>query len=334
MPKLRKEIELRIWTAFRAYNFAIAPSLAGACHNFEIDGLPVRISLPKRPKKKNWNDEFGDITCNSWRSRGGRYYPTQFNVHNIAIALDTDQKFSVRPESIGRVDVSLFNKSERQRYDRLFEKYAPKLNSAYDRWVDTIRWASGISMICQTADKLQRQSYANYLVEKNSNKRFYASSHTIVVMRQSAVTKRDWNRAQDALSRNLEVPIWWHYYASAAHNSMINHNRECIIELAIALETLVRVLVGQLINEPKNKWIEDKVSRIGINNVISDWRKIGFDNKAWERMKPDIKLIREVIDKRNGIMHRGKLEPISMKDKNRYLDATRNFITLGEKSIR
>jgi len=334
MPKLRKEIELSIWTRFRAYNFAIAPSLAGACHNLEIDGLPVRISLPKRPKKKNWNDEFGDITCNSWRSRGERDYPIEFNVHDISIALDTGQKLSVRPESIGRVNVSLFNKAERQRYNRLFEKFGPKLNSAFDRWVDTIRWASGISMICQTTDKLQRQSYANYMVDKNSNKRFYAVSQTMVVTLQSAVTKRDWNRAQDALSRNFEVPIWWHYYASAAHNSKINHNRECIIELAIALETIVRVLMGQFVNEPKNKCFEDKVGRIGINNIISDWRKLGFDNKAWERMKPDINLIGKVFDKRNRIMHRGILEPLSMNDKNRYLDAARNFITLGEKSIR
>ena len=80
-----------VWKRYEAYDFEIAPSLAGARHEFKYEKLDIRIQLPKKPHQKDWGNEDSPITCSSYRNIKNRKSPISYSIHSVDVVVDTGE---------------------------------------------------------------------------------------------------------------------------------------------------------------------------------------------------------------------------------------------------
>ena len=332
MEKITQSVGISVWKRYEAYDFEIAPSLAGAYHEFKYENFNFRIQLPKRPLQKNWGNEDSPITCSCYRVHKYRNDPVSYSVHSINIVVDTGETRKIKKKALGIVNVSLFNASERNRLDKLAHKYDQLIEGAFEYWVTLLRWKSGIPTLCQFKHNRQKTVTGTYLLDSSTNKRFYAPPHIFLIQHTPFITKKSWTLTQDALNKSISVPIWHIYLAEANQKLVLGDTRGFIIDLAIAIETFIRKVIKQLIASPCNTEFEKMVGNISIGNIIEKWFELGFNNVSWKRLKKEKGLIKHIIDLRNGIMHRGEYPTIELERAKQLSAAVLVFIRQGEKN--
>ena len=333
MQEAKKSIAVSVWKRYEAYDFEIAPSLAGACHEFKHETFVIRIQLPKKPHQKDWRNEDSPITCYRYRDRKYRKDPISYSVHSVDIVVDTGETRKIKKKALGIVNVSLFNASERNRLDKLAHKYDQLIESTFEYWINMLRWKSGIPTLCQFRHNRQKSTWGTRLLDSSSNKRFYAPPRVFVVQGRPIVSKKSWTLTQNALKQGINVPIWHLYISEANQKLKLGDTRGFVIDLAIATETLIRQVVNQLIASPPNVEFEKMVGNISIGKIVDKWFDLGFNNASWIRLKNDKGLIKHVIDIRNGIMHRGEYPTIERDRANQLAAAVLRFVSQGEKEV-
>lgn len=327
-------VEVGIWKRYETYDLEITPSLAGAVHHFEQEGLTVKFVLPRKPLQKDWHSENSPITCWGYRQNKNRKVPLSFSVHQVDAYIETDRKRSIRADALGAVNVSLFSGSERSRLDHLANEAAEVIDRAFDYWITIIRWKAENPTICQLSYNRQRTRWGSYLFDVKTRKRFYAPPLAFVAQGTTPITKQQWKRAQEALSIHSEVPLCWLYFAEAHQRLRIDDIRGFIISLAIASETLIRQITQQFLREPINPTYQSMVNGISIGRIIDNWRKLGFDGKRWDQLKKEKEQMKRVLELRNGIMHRGETPKLPQSAQRELSDAVKKFLKEGERQLK
>ncbi len=148
------------------------------------------------------------------------------------------------------------------------------------------------------------------------------------------VSKRSWTLAQEFLRNNIEVPIWHLYIAEAKQKLNLGDTRGFLIDLAIAVETLIRRSVRQLIVDPSTPAFEKMVGQMPVGRIIDDWFRIGFGSSSWRRLADEKELVKQVTVYRNGIMHRGENPDMDRIYANQLADAVIAFVNQGERELK
>ena len=284
MNKSTRSIAVGVWKRYETYDFVIAPSLAGAMHEFECEGHNIQILLPNKPRQRAWRDENSPITCWEYRNSNSRKLPLNYNVHSVDVVIDTGNSRRIRMAALGKVDYSQFRPSERKRLDIIGAKYDQLIDIAFEKWINVLRWKSGIHTLCQFRYNRQKSTWGTYLVDIATRQRFYAPPRQITVQMPSVLTKKSWTQSQKTLNENLPVPIWHIYFSDASQRLCLGDTRGFIIDLAIATETLVRQVVNNLTSDTSTPAFDKLVSQIQIGRVIDDWFDLGFNNSSWRRL--------------------------------------------------
>jgi hypothetical protein len=329
----RKNVDVGVWKRYKSYDLEIAPSLAGACHTFEFDGYNVRLDLPGRPSPKNWNKHDSRITCWGYRIRNGRKIPRSFSVSDVDLRLDCNISRFIQADAIGIVDVSKFSSRESKSLNRVVDKYDSILDDAYLHWLAVVRWASGLRKIGHQLAKADLSQWTARLFDKQTDGQFYAAPYRIEVTREIALTKRHWNKIQDLLDRQVEVPIWQTYLAEATHQYELGDYRRVLLDLAISCETVVRKLTTGLLARPENVTYKKIVDRVNISSILGKWSKLGFDDKLWLDLSGELKLVNRIFELRNAVIHRGEEPTITAHECYRLIMAASIFVKQSEKSL-
>lgn len=124
-----------------------------------------------------------------------------------------------------------------------------------------------------------------------------------------------------------------HYIAEANQKLVLGDMRGLVIDLAIAVETLIRRLIGIFISDRAAPQFEDMVGRISIGQMIGKWSRLGFSSSSWAHLEKEIGLVKHVIDYRNGIMHRGEYPKIGGERASELLRAVLAFVVQGEREM-
>lgn len=325
--------QVGLWKRFQAYHLSIVPSLAGACHEFEFNGCRVKVKLPKKPKQKDWYNENSGLSCRSYRLLEKRKVPVRFTVHYIDVILDIKKIRKIKEEWVGVVNVSLFNRREREGFDRLANKYEKLLDEAFEHWVSVIRWRTSQPYLCQFSHIRQDSRWGVHLIDMENEKDFYAPPYVITIDGQVAITKVNWSKTQSTLNAGGDIPIWQLYYSEAYERLQIGDLRGFIISLAIASETIVRKITQELLSQKASKKYQSMVNTIPVSRILDNWYHIGFNGKRWLALKDQKKVIKIIFELRNGIMHRGENPQISGAKQELFGESVKEFIDYGEKYI-
>ena len=329
MKEAKTNVDIGVKKIYEAFDFVIAPSLAGCFHEFVFNGYSITFQLPKKPKKKDEENWRASIYCQHWKSNK----PYSYKINNVFAYLDVKKSSTVKKIALVNVNSTLFNKRERSRFNIILNKHDQIIDNAFEYWVNLLRWKSGIYSLGQTRFNERKSNWSTYLYDTHSNKSFYSSIHHIVISPESMITKKIWRQTQTALSQNIQTPIWQIYIADANQKNNIGDTREFIIDLAIAIETIVRQILRKHIAKPTNPEFEKLVGRMPVRQIIDSWYKLGFNTPTWRKLSNSKKLITDLIDKRNTIMHCGKIPSIDKEYANKLNKAVIEFIKKGEQEI-
>lgn len=260
-------------------------------------------------------------------------YTVSYIVNSIDLTIETDKNRKIPENAIGAVDHSLFNSRQLRSLDNFTRRYEKIADSAFERWVDVLRWKTGIGTICAYHENKQKSHWGTYLHDASTNKPFYCPPHRFTVKWRKPISKRDWRLAQICLEHKTDVPIWHLYIAEACQKRDIDDVRGFILDLAISVEIVVRTVVKTYITNCASSDFEEAVGRIGIGQIIGKWADINRKNRRWKNLKSEIRLVKLVIDERNGIMHRGVKPRISESRENEILMAVCKFIDACEDQL-
>jgi hypothetical protein len=239
----------------------------------------------------------------------------------------------IREDALNVVNTARFTKKERQQLDRLLDKFESILEDAFEYWIDVLRWTSGIHTLCQFRYNRQKSAWGTYLLDLKGRRRFYTSAHRITVELRKPVTKRAWNLAQDDLSVNVAVPIWHLYVVEANQKLRLNDIRGFIIDLAIAIETVIRRVIRNFVTKNATVTFEKMIDMIQIGRIVDDWKKLGFKSSKWQALREEKAIVKQIIELRNGVMHRGEHPTIDRKTAKQMADAVIKFIKQCEKEF-
>lgn len=329
----KKSVALSVWKRYQTYNLRISPSLASAFHLFEYQGLSIKITLPKRPKQQNWTNDNSPITCHGYRQGKNRNIPLYFQVHQVDATIETGIRRNIRKDAIGVVNYNLFNKREHASLGKILDSNEAILDSAFDHWINVMRWCTEQPTICQLSHIRQDTHWGTYLVDSTTDKRFYCSISTFKIQGSPRIKKIEWNKAQRILSEGKDVPIWQLYYAEAYERLEIGDIRGYIISLAISSETIIRHLTRYFLKEPVNIKYQSIVDTVPISGIIDSWHKLGFNSPSWKSLNKERKVIKNIFELRNGIMHRGENPSIAKHRQVELGEAVKRFLKQGEKHI-
>ncbi len=333
MSNPNKSVPVGIWKRFETYGLQIVPSLAGMVHEFDHHGCRVKIQLPGRPRQSDWDKESSKIRCLHYRQRNGKKYPASYLVNSVDMTIETGKFQKIPQNAIGSVNHSLFNSPQLKSLDNFTERYEVIVDSAFERWLDVLRWKTGIHTICPYHENRQKSLWGPYLFDVSSNQNFYRPPFRITVTLLKSVSKKNWSQVQGALVDNIDVPIW-HIYMSEAHQKReIKDIRGFILNLAISIETMVRSLVNTYIVESAAPTFKNAVGRINISVMLDKWSKINSKNKRWKDLKKEIALVKRVFKERNDIVHRGVRPILTEKEVNEIAQAVLVFLNTGEKQV-
>ena len=144
-------------------------------------------------------------------------------------------------------------------------------------------------------------------------------------------SRKEWNKAPRILKEGTDVPIWQLYYAEAYERLGIGDVRGYIISLDISSETIIRHLTRNFLKQPVNTKYQSIINTIPISRIINNWYKLGFNNSGWKNLKEERKIIANIFELRNGIMHRGENPSITKEKQLKMGTAVKLFIKQGEK---
>lgn len=321
---------------YHTNNFGIVPSLTGSSIKYSFGDKDVCIQLPAKPKKNDSKKTLRSISCPAYWIKNEREVPQFFEVHTVELIIDTGENRVIEKEHLKAeyFNPKAFNTKKSNQYNKLIRKYSTLLDSAYEYWVNTIRWKSQKHSILKSRFNHQDSRFESCLVNLETNKSFYYPPLEYTVERVPVISKRDWNATTKALQANQAVPIWHLYIAEANQKLELGDKREFIIDLAIASETLLRqVFNNKLIDDTSPSKFKDMINRISISNILQNWRKLGFDSTAWKKLEKELGRMQKVIELRNSIMHRAYEPDFSYKEARDWSEAVMNFVILGEKEL-
>lgn len=328
----KETISIKTLRRYQAYHFKIVPSLASASHNFIYENYSIEITLPSSPKQHDWRNESSTITCNAYKKVKNRKIPQSYDIHQIKARIETGEKRKIRMDALGLVNHALFTKREKESLDKLTFKYEAILDSAFEYWINVMRWCTGKQTLCQLSHIKQESHWGTYLIDSTSNKRFYCPGNFIQIELSNPIKKTAWTKAQRILTSGADVPIWQIYYAEAYERLNIGDIRGYIISLAISLETIIRYMTSKFLKEPINEKYRTLVNQMSIMSIISQWKNLGFNSAAGINPKEERKVIINIFELRNGIMHRGVHPNISKKECLQIGNTVKLFLAKGEKT--
>jgi hypothetical protein len=333
MPSPKVSVPVRIWRRLQTYDLEIAPSLAGMMHEFEHHGYRIKIQLPNRPRRSDWSNENARMQCRRYRQRSTRIYPVSFSVNSVDLTIETEKIRKIPRKSLGTVDHSLFSAQQLRSLDNFASRFEAIADSAFERWVDVLRWKTDIPTICAYRENKQKSHWSTYLYDASTDERFYCSPHRITAWLQKPISKKRWRSAAECLETNVEVPIWHLYVSEACQKRDLQDDRGFILNLAISVESVIRTVMNTYIVSFASSDFERMVGRLGITGIIERWEKINHENMRWKNFKKEKKIVKEVIKERNDVMHKGEIPSISAHKANEMISAVCKFIEECERQL-
>jgi len=325
------KVPVAVWARYRCYDFCVAASLVGAAQEFLYKGRQVKVSLPKKPKRADWQDTNAPITCWHYRGQGSQKRPIDFHIHEITVLLDTSISKQIPSNALGKVHHEKFTHRQRDQLYGLHHRFDPMMDEVFDYCTEVMRWKTGAYEMNQSTAKRQRSSWAKYLVDGKTGERFFSNGVNMEAHFHTGITKRAWKQSELAMREGQGAPVWQLFLCNAVHKIATKSHREFVIDLAIAIETVIRELISTFLGERRNQAIAKILGRAGLTEIISKWKQLGFNSKGWKALSTELKTVQSIVEIRNGIMHRG-VDPLDV-DTYQLFSQTQRFINQAEREL-
>jgi len=295
-----------VWRRFKLSGFAIPPRLVGASHRFTVNGWPVEVVLPSRPRRGERH--YGmrgnyKISCSEYRSNR----PLSWDIHQLDVLVTLRRRVSIPTVALERVNTLQFPPRRRAQFEQMCVVPHEVAGEAFDRWLSTLRWKTLRGEIGQREIVDPHSGWGTYLQDSVTRRPFYATHGIITVSRSSAISSLAWHQTGAFLANGDEPPIWFDFLFEGQHRVASDDLHGGIACLAIACESVVRALMRRHLKVPINDEIAENVNRVSISRLLDKWKVLGYWTAPWQSAT-DLPRLKRLFELRNSVMHRGNMD--------------------------
>jgi hypothetical protein len=297
------------WNRFRLEHLNIRPSLLGASHHLTVDGLSVEIRLPgfppNTPSTMHQWDEEEDIFCHSWRHKK----PVAYLVNAVDVVVDTGKNVGIPVERLGTVKHDWQSKETYEKNDKLSHASAAVAFKAFQLWLRTFRWKTLNPHFGQRRATTQRSGWGTYLYDASTKKRFFGATVKMVGggLGGNPLDRTAWNKVQRALTKGAVPPVWFEFAFEGQHRVSQGDLHGGILCHAIAVETVIRLLMKTHLKSPPNEPVMDMLDFVQIRRILDHWQNLGYWSPKWQAAT-DLTLLKRLFTLRNSVMHKAVMQ--------------------------
>lgn len=273
-------IEAASWSRFKSNWLEVTRDVVGRSHKFEFEGRHVEVKLPPEEHADRGNSYDETIGCFSWKRRHGKDIPQSFHIFKVDLTIDLENTIQVRREllELPPKQMKFVTQNKKLLFDNIVCEHEILANRAFDYWIRVVRWKAGWWRIGQPEVGDQRSGWGTYLIEKQSNHRFWTGTVRLVAQLPHVVTTDEWDEVQQAASEGSSPPLWFEFLYDAQHKLDIGDSSGCILSLAIACESMFRHVLNKQVPTAENadRRLFDTLSEINIRAIFRKITKFKF----------------------------------------------------------
>jgi len=242
-------------------------------------------------------------------------------------------KVRIPQESLGKVNVTLFDQAEREALDAIIREAEEIGREAMESWIRTLRWKSHRSGIGQYEVTGRETGWGTYLLEAKSEKPFYTSARIVAVLADHPLPRRTWRAVGESLSKREVPPPWFGFLFDGEHKIATGDLHGSVLSLAIAAETVIRTLMAKKVSERGNSAIQELLDSCSISRILDRWGKLAPEISGWAQAV-DKAPMKKLFEWRNRVAHRGETESLTAAECRVLAGVTRTLVLTGDQLLR
>lgn len=310
--------------------FHVETSLLGASHIFQFEGKNIRLQLPKDESPRE--ESRPAVKCVKWKSSG--MIPLEYAVRRISLELEIDESITI-PAALLRLpptQYDLVTNGQAQYLDALVDGAGGTLGRAFDHWIKTLRWKSGIGHIGEPSVSNPGGNWSAAISPRGTIQRIWVQTSRISVYGNGCVSQHGWDQTQAALTAGKSPPVWFDFLFDCQMRMNNNDLVGAVLSLAIALEVnLRRLFSDDLQKADVHPVILEVFDLTNMRALLSRLKKTRY----WAELgaSSDISAFHKLMDYRDGIMHRAKIEELDGADLKKLHAAVKVFAYASSKAL-
>lgn len=324
-------MHLQSWNRFVLRAFAIAPSLLGARHTWQMGGATIELRLPNVEKiEKDHEEDYPVGRLRSWRADDGT--PLEYFIHQVDVRVNVDACVELPAEVLTRGPnaFDVIPQTQQNELEEVATRHRAIATTAYEYWLSVMRWVCDDYRIGRPEIAGNDSGWSTYLFERSSDKRIWGASTTLFVDGLHCLNNEEWERAQNILCQGFQVPIYLAQRQDAEALLAQHDYRRCIIDLCIAAETFLRQKVWASLPSVLEDDVRTYVEQANINRYINSFFPSLLADEQRARYRSDLRhRLNDLFTVRNKIMHAGARNLASREDCSAHVDAVRLLFTLA-----
>ena len=323
-------MHLQSWNRFVLRAFAVAPSLLGATHTWQMDGAAIELRLPgaeKIERDRTVDDPVGRLS--SWQVGGN---PLEYNIYQVDVRVFVDEHVQLPPELLTRNPnaYDLIPQAQQDQLEAVAVRHRAMAAKAYEYWTSVIRWVCDDYRIGRPDLVGNESGWSTYLCERSSDAPVWVASTDIIITGLHRVGAEVWQSAQERLSQGAEMPIYLAQRQDAEALFAQQDYRRCTIDLCIAAETFLRDKVWASLPSTLADDVRSYVEQASIHNYINKFFPALLDEEHRASYTSEVRNgLRGLFESRNKIMHAGARDLANHEICVAHLRAVRALFALG-----
>jgi len=319
-----KTINLESLHRFQIDYLTVEYALMGMTHVFPFDSATVTVALPGPESISNNLHEFSIAHRRSYREEDHKQIILTVDINAIQIEVKIGDTITL-PSAVLKQKphtTELIPEADKVRLKAIGERVDEIAHEAFEYWISIMRWRCDNHRIGRPPLPGPRVLWQNTLRDTESKCYVWSISGITEILMTTEITATGWAHAQTSLQAREEVPVYILLLDDARENLNRHDYRRSIIDLAIACEVFMRMMVLRAIPENLDADMRAMIEGANINqylkkflpNLLTEDRKSSFRKLAND--------LGSLFDLRNKIMHMADSDRATKENCVRFIKAT------------
>lgn len=324
------QFELASWNRLLTRDLAISPGLVGFFHKFSFEGRTVVINLPGTEKLPNEPNQGDLLSFNGWRETEGKKMPLYYWVHSVDITVSLPSAVALTPEILNNPPnaYEIVSKSKQEKLDLLAKDSAPLTRRAFNLWLRVLRWKSNYGAIGRPEFRGQGSGRGIHLITESSGQRIWIWHDAFRSRGATPITPEIWKAAELALLNQLIPPVYTELMFDAIEHMGLGDLQRALVDMAVACETYLRKIIADSLPTGIIDSMTEYIDDANIRKVLTKFVPDLINEKQKRNLKNIKSTLHQLFDKRNDILHSGKVEDLTITECEKYLEATKRLFQL------
>ena len=311
-------------------NLSIHPDLVGAVHEFIHEKHRINIALPLPQHFPTEPNQGELLTFSHYREVNGKKIPSQLWVHAVDVVVAIPEELSVPREILDRPPnaFEIVPKAQQEHLDHLAATYEAVAERAFDLWIRTLRWKCDNSAIGRPEITSYGSGWSTYLVAQPQDQRIWIGPMVFQLKGTKMVTPDIWEEAGTSLKLEVTPPVFIDLIMDAAEHIKLGDLRRAIIDMAIACEVFLRMLLAKSLPPDLQACIVTYVDDANIRPVLEKFVPDILSKAERKELDKIRSKLHALFDIRNEIVHKGRVSELTKERCDAFLEATKELVAL------